>query len=533
MRTRGILLLVLVLGLLMGAVVLVGLSFLSSKSYPQVWKGYYTVLVSDGQSVGEVQHRLEAQGLTVMTARNTLVSFNDFSSESTVSVSRLSERFVSLDPRFDAYLKGLGGYFNPGRWEIYYVESRSPLPVAYIGIARALSGLPWRIADFTWERTLLCLIMWALVTAFVLVRTRRSATVSYSLLIGALSSLSAPMSGDYTGALAAALLVLGWSTAVDLGHPMLRYYLDFHLLERERLAPIAATLLASLLAVAVLAGIEPRLIGYLLRESFVLLLITAALAVFELFSYLNRQHRLFFPVRIAEGRKSAASTIPRLAGTIWIVMVLFASPGIAFLSWGADVEIPTPVVYPGVARNTWAGLQTMWDNGAHAGLPDLADYVVHRAYQAGLSYGVHYVFPAPNERVQEMRYSRDGKRIVGRLAVVKVYTEDWFRETLAGGDGIVRMLENQEGAVLPVKRRLYDMGYPTAFVPVFCFVILGLLLPALFLRRGGAFDTVGRMCGTVTVTHEEARRTLSLPPPRRRQRVFVRDERRDLVPESD
>lgn len=534
MRTRGILLLVLVSSFLAGALVLAGLNTFSAATYPQVWSGYYTVLVSDGRPVAEVQRRLEAAGFSVMSSHNTLVSFNDFSSQATVPVGRLHKRLVSVDPRFDPYMKGLPGYFHQGRWDIYYLESRTPLPVAYVRIARALSGVPWRIADFTWERALFCLALWGLVTAFVLVRARRSAAVRNGLLIAALTSLSAPMSGDYAGTLAASLLFLGWSTAVDLGYPTLRYYLDFRVFERERLAPIGATLTASLLAAAVLAGIEPRLIGFLLRFAVVLLLIGASLGAFELFSYLTRQHRLFFPVRIAEGSRSAAYVIPRLAETLWIAVVLFASPSIAFLGWGVDVEIPTPVVYPGVAHNTWTGLQKMWYHGPRSGLPDLADYVAHRAYQSGLSYGARYTFPAPNQRIGEMRYRREGARIVGHLAVVKVYTDGWFHEALAEGNGVVRMLENQSGAVRPVKRRLYDLGYPIAFIPVFCLVILGLLLPALFLRRGRAFDTVGRTCGAVSAIPRKAGRTVSLPAPqRRRERVYAHDDRRDLVSNSD
>jgi len=369
-----------------------------------------------------------------------------------------------------------------------------------------------------------------------LLRTRRSPIATWALLSAAVAWLAAPVSGSYVATLSAALVYLAWSTAMEIAHPVLQYYLDYGLFERFRLRPVAGVALAAVFAGSVLAGIDGSIVGLLIPATGAMVCLSGALFVWEHFRKLRRQHRLFHPIRILGVGKGPSYIVPRIVETAWIGVALLLSPGIAYLNWGVDVEIPVPVVYAGMTHNSWAALHRLWTHGADPGLPDLADYVAHRAYQAGLSYGRGYSFPIPNERVYESRYGREGKRIVSRLTTVKVYTEEWFQRVLSRPDGIVGMLEEQPSTVLPTTKLLYNDGYPVGFVPIFWLVTLSLLFPALYLRRERGFDTVGRTVGSAdTVPAWEHPHRLRLPakPRSDRRRVAAAEERRDLVSESD
>ena len=109
-----------------------------SASLIQLWRGYYTVLVSGDSSVSTVQDRLKSAGLPSITAENSLVRFDDFSSEASVPVSELASRFDPLDPRYDPYMRSVGSYFHTGLWNIFYVRIDGPPSLAVATLSRAL-----------------------------------------------------------------------------------------------------------------------------------------------------------------------------------------------------------------------------------------------------------------------------------------------------------------------------------------------------------------------------------------------------------
>jgi hypothetical protein len=227
--------------------------------------------------------------------------------------------------------------------------------------------------------------------------------------------------------------------------------------------------------------------------------------------------------------------LPRVSAAAWIVLVLLASPAIAFKDWHGDVEIPTPVVYPGIAHDSWGGLRKVWGFRTDRRLPTLADYVAHRAFQTGLPYGVKYALPSPGERVFEAFYRRDGGRITTKQVTVKTYSVKWFREVLSRGGKIVRLIERQPGMVVPVKRKIYDVGYPISYLPVFWLVALAVWFPAAFVRQRNGFETIGTLgsaVSTFTATAEPQPLRLPEGPGRKRRVIRANGRSRNLVPNA-
>lgn len=532
-KAKSVLLIALVVLCLACALVILAPSCWFSASFVQLWRGYYTVLVSGDVSASAIQDRLRRAGLSAITAENSLVRFDDFSSEASVPVGELASRFDSLDPRYDPYMRAVGAYFHTGLWNIFYVRISGPPPVAVAALSRALYGVKWKSADLNRGVSFFCLTLLAFMALAVLFRTRRPRAATLALLAGLLPWLPAALNGSFAGTLAGSLLYLGWSSVLDLGYPLLRYYLDYRVVERGRLIPIGGILLSMLFAASVLSAVDPRLLESVIRGSAFLVSIGLGLAVYELWRRERRQHRLFFPLRILTGARTRRLLPTGSLGAAWIALLLLASPAIAFVNWSAGVDIPTPVVYPGVARNSWDSLGRIWQSGSDRGLPNLADYVAHRAYQAGLSFGESYSFPMPGERVYERHYSREGNRVVNRLVVVKVYSRAWFRRILTGAGGVVRLIEDQPGVIVPTRRPLYDTGYPKSYLGVFWLVTLAVFLPSTFLRRGEAFQTVGRTAGMVSVLPPSVGvSTRRLPTRPRRRRVLAAQESRDLVSDA-
>ena len=79
----------------------------------QVWRGYYTLVVSS--DAPELVRRLEAAGLgPVVAAAGARELVTTFRGYEPVSVADLDVRLDRLDPRFDPYLQAVGKWFAAG-----------------------------------------------------------------------------------------------------------------------------------------------------------------------------------------------------------------------------------------------------------------------------------------------------------------------------------------------------------------------------------------------------------------------------------
>ncbi len=80
-------------------------------------------------------------------------------------------------------------------------------------------------------------------------------------------------------------------------------------------------------------------------------------------------------------------------------------------------------------------------------LPDLSDYLSHRAYQQSYFYGGTYEFPRRNGSIRIDNYRREGTNVKREESVVKMFTEPWYKDIIgeAYTHGVTRLLLSQKG----------------------------------------------------------------------------------------
>jgi hypothetical protein len=112
-------------------------------------------------------------------------------------------------------------------------------------------------------------------------------------------------------------------------------------------------------------------------------------------------------------------------------------------------------------------------------LPDLADYLSHRAFQEGLAFGRPYGLPSPGERITLSYYLvlPDSREVVKTQRVVKRYQSAWLEQTLEKiKPGDVEGLLVAQGAMLHVVSQPEDVILRLVFPPVKQLLFLFFLL---------------------------------------------------------
>ena len=125
-RGKTVLLIVLSLVLILSALFSVVIT-MHDKKY-SFWPGYHLLLVEkkDNQALSELLEK-EMSFKEIISKYNTDVEFSNYSTLKKVMLYRVNERFNSLDPRFDKYMKNAGAYFETEsgsmEYEIIYIKT--------------------------------------------------------------------------------------------------------------------------------------------------------------------------------------------------------------------------------------------------------------------------------------------------------------------------------------------------------------------------------------------------------------------------
>jgi hypothetical protein len=480
---------------------------------PRLWQGYYTVLASPSERLPAFAAALQRRpGIAAVVSRYTSpASFNTFDGFTTLPIAGLAARLDPQDPRYDPYLRRLEAYFRSGAGaaspEVMYIRcDRSPawllalfarLPEAR-GLRLQLLGLGWAAA-----------LRLALFCAFgaLLVARQRGYCLRLLSAAAALPWLPTVCFGSTLSLLAALAFLPLWPALLASAYHGLRERLFAParrgpgLLEEgvffrgrpSSLPRASLRFLPRLLALAALflllkrAG-QPLGAVVLAAASGVLLLplMYAALAL-ELAFY---EHVPFLPVPILDPSRGGSDARPaeRTAALLMICLALISLP---LLGLGSRLN---PRIVPAPARSavqgaglSWAALEALARETRGRGLPDLADYLTHQAYQEGLAFGRPYTFPSLGERVSIPSFERgpNGQGIVRADRVVLRYPDAWLARTLenAPAGSVARLLADQ-GQAVPVRPRNFgalSLDAPTVATYLCVALLLGLLLfPRVF-----------------------------------------------------
>lgn len=488
----------------------------------RIWKGYYTVSFEDSAWLGELLAELEREpGILAVVSRYTAqVSVNTFSGYEQIPVYRLADRLDSADPRLDPYLRAAGNYFalpdRRGVSELAYVRSdRGPLFLAQ-RLARLASGkaLRFRILELD---PLSSLLRAAFVAAggWLLIRRMPGSVPRFLLVLGLLPWLLRASAGDaldlfaffflYPLWLRASLLVMNRPASAEGARRRAarRRRRAWPRLEWTRHGPPAVLAGAGLAALLLVAPGPRHLPGSALAAAADLCL----LVLFPAATARRRApegHRPFQAVPIM----SSPSLLPgrRPAPTSWhytpaawaLPLLLAALPLVSVpVLWLAKYvggqEVPSlQGVRPASAAFSWAGLSRLPLTNGSDGLPDLADFVAHRAFQESLGFHRPYRLPQPDERLYLSTYlpARDGKAMLMSSRVVKRFSDSWLRLTLASAPpGSLERLLLDQGRAAEVRAmretQLFDSARPLARgAAAALFLLVLLLLEEIGLKRG-------------------------------------------------
>jgi hypothetical protein len=96
---------------------------------------------------------------------------------------------------------------------------------------------------------------------------------------------------------------------------------------------------------------------------------------------------------------------------------------------------------------SWRSLRALSDYADSGGIPNLADYLTHQAFQESLIFGRPYKFPAPGERIliSDYRVDPQDARVQKTYRVVKLFKESWLYSNLdaASPGSVARLLADQ------------------------------------------------------------------------------------------
>jgi hypothetical protein len=452
----------------------------------QVWRGYQVALIGDtsGVNLEQLKADLKAAGFSRIISYSdqkvTLFRYFGDSGIHTVDLETVPQLLEPQDPRFDPYLRSLPYYFqgqlNGREAEVLYLELLEDETGTLMRARRILSdsGVSFYLSGFD---PLIQLVLWVcaaftLLIMVVLFPKRYKVKASLPVWVaGALITFLGTAHFSISSFIWWLTHIVGWTLLLGWAGPAMKRYLNTESEEEFFLRAMKKYLF--LYIGTVIIGIAAGELGSdsqlwlrLAVQSVLSMVIHAGLlyAFYGFHNYLSRRqlHSLFVPVSITVKRRMSGAAIRlrlavflAVAGILPLVLISVAGANSAVQAEfpmpetagrGGDVPISWEQLYRAAQRQN----STTGDNTANAGtagrqLPDLTDYVKHRAFQAGYFYGRSYSFPAPGEKITIPVYRREGIEVFTRDKVVKMFTDEWYKDIIgfAYNNGVPRLLLEQ------------------------------------------------------------------------------------------
>jgi hypothetical protein len=447
--------------------------------HPKTWKSYYTLYLDQSEDTALLSRRIASlPGIEAVVSRyTTTVSFNTFAGFAEVTVDGLSERLDPLDPRFDPYLRRVGRLFkisgSERSWEVLYLRSEVCPPILFLRLHRLLDSerQRWHLLEFDPTGKTLQLGLFA-AWLLLLLLLYPSTLLRLSLVLGSLPWLALVLVGDLFCLLIFCLFSPLWMSLLAALHDCWKNKLPLAGKAIPGIAAAAGVYRAASSPPAVVRllpavlGTIGALVTMALRGQFLGVLLSASggvLAAVLLYVLLEldlvrRAHPPFQPLQILRGfrlRKGGVAREPVLF-TALLALALVGLPVLGLQDRAA--EKPVYKVSRDLARGkrgelSWKSLSALYAASRGEDLPNLADYLSHRAFQEALVFGRVYGFPLLDERIgiSAYRSNPEGNRIQKTFRVVKQFKASWLPRTLAAAPaGSVPRLLADQGVAAPV-----------------------------------------------------------------------------------
>jgi hypothetical protein len=461
------------------------------------WRGWYLLLYrEDAAPAVEAALPTVAPGSVSRTAATARI--DAFSEIETLPVAALEARLDPLDPRADAWLKGVGGYFramNGGPVAVAYVPATIGRIAAWCRLAKVFrtGGVPrngWRLLElepFAMLSVPAAALGFALAIAGWL---RRGTSRGFLLAVaGILAWLPSLINGGLPDLCVCCISLYFWlPRAMDGARPGHG--------RQSSLQPVGAGM-----QIGVLLGIGVAVIAASDAAVYRVSRIGACMLCLELLGEIARPllqlrappHRartLFEPVPILAPRRRTAS-VPLVAALAAGILVT-VSTGVSRL------QAPLPRVVSFARAGSRTGIEAAARIGDTGRLPGLAEAVGHAASLRTIVFGASIdgdarvgvsplLLPPREERVRIREYAggNSGGPLVEAPRTVVRFAPDWLDRVVAGFEaGSVERLLLEQGRAVEVRLRASWTVLLRA-VPALlaCLVLLGAPLAGSAARR--------------------------------------------------
>lgn len=438
-----LLLLTVALASALGVVLAADLSS-AGESFPD---GYLTVSIGFGHAEA-VARLLDAGMGPILSPSNTHVLVSRINRLEQVPISEIDTLLDPLDPRRDPFIAELASYFEIDGRNVVYARHAGSLLRGYRQVRTAL-GPDVRVAELDALARLAGVLVTLAAAGTSLIAVRKS--MGWRML--AWTPLFAPalLSGLAAGFTAAVTgLAIDWVvTSTDL----VRKTRDGDGAAVRSHAPRFLWLVA----VAALGGATLVVLQHTGALIVFLCAVVAAVSLHLLPSVARRHtldegHRRFHPVQILRRHRFFAAERRRRHVSLAVLV------GIAVVVLGADlvlarVSSPRPVSQRPVADAVT--LEDVQPLAGSTGLPNVADYLAHRAYQESFIYGGAYKVPAPGEEIVIERFNlAENGSLVAYEEPVLAFDQSWVDAALEESpDGLVSLLARSAPAGVALSRR--------------------------------------------------------------------------------
>ena len=430
----------------------------------QPWGPYVTV-VTDREPARAAALLTAAGARDVITELTSEVLVTRFSRLEALPLAAALEQLDPMDPRRDPFMTSLTAYFRlpePDNRHLLYARFDAPLWRAQRMTRRALGG-DARVAEWAVVRVIASLVIYLGFCAVLVVAARRHRLAAAA---GYLVWLPAVASAGLQGVAAILLVAVSWTWSL---HDLARLQEAGATASRISIRMLASSIWFGAVAMGSLAIVRriaggPVMVFYLAALAGTAA-VTAAVLYVARYRAAYGDHELFVPVSILPGRTPFSGRRPLRMSALPLAALaaaLVVLPPLAhrFLPrFAAPAPMPVPVA--GAVDYSPESLEVLWNADQPGSLPDISDYLAHRAYQEGLTYGREYGFPASGERVTISRFSVNEDGTYSRFGEdVLVFDTGWREHAIATAPaGITRLLalfSRPSGVVLSPEPGLYS-----------------------------------------------------------------------------
>ncbi len=444
----------------------------------QIWKGYYTLLFrTDYNNLQRITEHLKDCNYRFISELNETVEISNFGTKEKIRLIDLKKRFESLDPRFDNYMKKLPLFFHPGDhhkskavgnvtengWKIVYIKS-SKTPILFfsrLGMDLSGCGIEWHPGGGSLFSKTAPVLSGILFLLFILLffKGRR---IYY--FFGALPWGILFINGDSVVITVGILLFFVWSFSLEAILLNYNFFQNYSSRNQDsaRFAAVRFLYLFSFISVVIFITISNPVIlpSILAGAAANIMIIGFHIFIFEI-KKRKRIHTLFYQTRICPENtlnilrrnlkiKHRIAREPMgIAAAFFAAFLILVTPLMpVFFGYGDSVLIPVPVGGKKSNSFPWrcpGGSVGISENNGIKELPDICDFITHRAYQKGYFFGFPYRLPEKNEKILLSTFQLDGNLIKKSKKEFFRFSPEWLNDILSNlHSGIPLMLKNQD-----------------------------------------------------------------------------------------